>query len=101
MSTFKIVFAAAGAIILSACATDGDMQVARAPVSDPVHTASLEDDDPGREICRTNRETGSFVRRTRTCMTAREWERLYADNTRNIRAFDQGIACREGAAGCN
>jgi hypothetical protein len=27
-------------------------------------------------------------------MTAREWEREYAENTRRLRDFNQGIACR-------
>jgi hypothetical protein len=96
MSTkYQLLAAAAmtAALALGACATDGDMQAARAPVAEPVHTASLDDDDADRQICRTNRETGSFVRRTRTCMTEREWQRHYADNTRTLREHNAGIAC--------
>jgi hypothetical protein len=40
--------------------------------------------DPNKVICKTISETGSRLKRTRACHTAREWEDLRAQTDRNV-----------------
>ena len=50
--------------------------------------------DPDRVICRTAVETGSLVKRTRRCMTARQWTAFMSnenDAARNIVRDNAGL----------
>ena len=40
--------------------------------------------DPERKICRTEKMTGSLTRRTRICLTEREWRELNARTRRGV-----------------
>jgi hypothetical protein len=70
-----------------------------APASRPPLAASGEVADPGavpdtaaqqeKKICRTERITGSLTRRSRICLTEREWARMAEGTRRNQDALDR------------
>lgn len=68
-------------------------------------SATLEDAAPEEElseedlevVCRTERITGSLVRRRRTCMTRYEWAELERETARGLREFNRGAS---GAPAC-
>lgn len=52
----------------------GEPDAASPPPSAEPGQADKAAADPNRVICRTVAETGSRLRRTRTCLTARDWD---------------------------
>jgi hypothetical protein len=57
--------------------------------------------DPQRIKCRTQVETGSLVRRTKTCRTVADWRRQDEEQRSNAtRAVDQGaVSCGDCKGG--
>lgn len=43
----------------------------------------LDKDDPQKVICKTDNETGSRLRKSKTCKTRQEWEAVY-ENSRKL-----------------
>lgn len=42
-----------------------------------------------KKVCRTERVTGSLTRRSRICLTEREWARMAEGSRRNVDAIDR------------
>jgi hypothetical protein len=59
--SYRILLAIAGAALCASAAVSADRPSSK---------------DPNKRICRTSLEAGSLTKRTRTCLTAAEWEEV-------------------------
>ncbi|AUN32089.1 hypothetical protein C0V82_16865 [Niveispirillum cyanobacteriorum] len=76
------------ALLLLGVASAGAQEQAK-PAAEAIVQTAPADNDGGRLICKTEKETGSRVKRNKVCKTKQEWDDMRLNTNKQLNEYSK------------